>query len=132
MARVPFMSKSWLPSFDCEYCSSVGGKPGNRTLEPFTASRFQDGVLVHAARFPKVPGLFPGGQVHARFLPYSNSLGSIEPRNDSASSHRADSLETSLGVEPRTSSFAAKTHAVWLEIIGERDGIRTRTKALSL
>jgi hypothetical protein len=72
---------------------SIGGKPGNRTLEPFTASRFQDGVLVHAARFP---------------------------------------VKTSLGVEPRTSSFAAKTHAVWLEIIGERDGIRTRTKALSL
>ena len=106
----------------------------SKGIEPLslTASRFQIGVLVHAGRFPKVPGLFPGGQVHARFLPYSNSLGSIKPRKDSASSHRADYLETSLGVEPRTSSFAAKTHAVWLEIIGERDRIRTRTKALSL
>jgi hypothetical protein len=26
-------------------------------------------------------------------------------------------LKTSLGVEPRTSSFAAKTHAAWIEII---------------
>ncbi len=26
-------------------------------------------------------------------------------------------FKTSLGVEPRTSSFAAKTHAVWIEIM---------------
>jgi hypothetical protein len=42
-----------------------------------------------------------GVLVHAGRFPFSQLL----------------ELETSLGVEPRTSSFAAKTHAVWIEII---------------
>ena len=40
-------------------------------------------------------------------------------------------LKTSLGVKPRTSSFAAKTHAVWIEIdIDPRDFWRKSPRVL--
>lgn len=36
---------------------SIGGGKENRTLEPFTASGFQDRVFVHASLPPYVPAI---------------------------------------------------------------------------
>jgi hypothetical protein len=58
--------------------TSVGGKQGNRTLEPY-GQPISNRCPRPCRTLSKSTGTFPGGQVHARFLPYSKSLGSIEP-----------------------------------------------------